>query len=233
MLKPRKKITRAELKRDPLMDTLYRMRQFWTAHQRRLTSYGGGLALVVVLSLIIGQWRSGKNDEAATVAGIATMDFGQGRYSAVIDQITPALDEFGGLPAFGNAVFLLARSELLAGDSLLARRHFELFLDDYDENAVLVAGAWTGLGVIAEGLGEFAEAGEHYRKASKAAPTRSLRQGNTLFAGRSLILAGQPAQALKLLRPLLNEADLDLRTSNQALTLRARAEAELRRSKGA
>ena len=233
MLKPCKKITRAELKRDPLMEAVYNIKQFWTAHQRRLNRYGSGLLIVIVLTLIVGRWRSGKNDEAATVAGIATMDFGQGRYGEVINQVTLSLDEFGGLPAFGDAVFLLARAELLSGDSLLARQHFQLFLDDYGSNEFLTSGAWTGLGVIAEGLGQFAEAGKQYQKAYRKAPTRSLRRSNAIFAGRCFILAGQPAEALKLLRPLLGEENLDLQTSNQAHALMSRAEVELRQRDGA
>lgn len=233
MLKPRKKITRAELKRDPLMETVYNIRHFWSAHQRRLNRYTVGLLIMIVLILVFGRWRSAKNDQAATVAGIATMDFGQGRYGEVINQVTQNLEEFGGLPAFGDAVFILARAELLSGDSLLARQHFQLFLDDYGANAVLTSGAWTGLAVIAEGRGQFAEAGKQYHKAYRKAPTRSLRRSNAIFAGRCFILAGRPAEALKLLRPLLEEDDLDLQTSNRAHALASRAEAELRQSDGA
>lgn len=229
MLNPRKKISRKELKHDPLMEGVYRVQHFYTSHQKRINTYiAGGLA-VLFLSLLGYRWRNTQNEKASAVAGIIVLEYGQSNYREVVDRVSPVLEEFGGLPGFGSAVYMLARSELTLGDSVQAWRHYQLYLDDYSGDPLLEAGALSGLGMIAEGDQRYLEAADFFRRASRIAPTGTLQQNNAVFAGRSYLLGGDQTRALKLLRSLLEEDNLNLRIRNEAESIVAEAGEILRR----
>lgn len=233
MLKTRKKITRKELKHDPLMDTLYGLRQGWLEHQSIISKMGVAVLIILVVGVLINRWRATEDEQAAAAVGVAFVEFGQGNYNTVIAQLGPYVSEYGGLKSFGNGLYILARSELMVGDSLSAELHYRQYLDEYGGDPLIACGALAGLGVIAEGQGAFGEAADQFKKASRRAPTSSFRQRYAVYAGRSYILAGLPDDALKILSPLLDEEDLDFQMTNDVQGLVAAAEAKIKQGRGA
>ena len=231
MLKPPKTITRKELKRDPLMELLYKLRQFWLANRTRIIRYGGGgvalLVIVVVGMLDPPPWRAGQNDRASAAVGISFVEYSRGNYNTVIAQLSPYVEEYRGLKSFADGLFLLARSELHVGDSTGAETHFRLYLDEYGSDPLGKSGALAALGVIVEGRGNYAEASDLFERASRSAPTASLQWQYAVYAGRDLLLAELPAEALKLLEPLLDEEGLGFRQRNEVLSLVSTARALL------
>jgi len=225
MLKARKKITRKELKRDPLMETIYRARQLWIQYRPIISRFGGVAVVVLVLSVLVFRWRSSQDQKAASVVGIAFIEFSQGNYGTVITGLNGLVEEYSGLKSFGNGLFILARSELIMGDSTAAEAHFRRYLDDYGRAPLVTAGVLAGLGVIVEARGEYREAAELFLKAGRLAPTASMKNQYTVFAGRDFLLADQPNEALDVLKPLL-EVDLDFRTMSEVQGLVASAEAK-------
>jgi len=226
MLKPRKKITRKELKRDPLMETLYRMRHWWLQHRTKVSRYGGVGLVVVVLVFLVFRWRASQNEKAAAVVGMAFVEYGQGNYSTVIALLSAHVDEYSGLKSFGNGLYLLARSELFVGDTTGAEEHYRLYLDEnYGDDPLIKAGALTGLGIIAEGRGQYRDAAELFKKANQSAPTASLKQQYAIYAGRNYILSEQPAEALDIRQPILDSDGLDFQKRSEVQALVASAKA--------
>ncbi len=225
MLKPRKKITRKELKRDPLMEALYRLRHWWLEHRTRVSRYGGVGLVVVVLVFLVFRWRASQNEQAAAVVGIAFVEYGQGNYSTVITLLNAHVDEFSGLKSFGNGLYLLARSELFVGDTTAAEEYYRRYLDDYGKDPLIKAGALTGLGIIAEGRGQHGDAAELFKKANRSAPTAALKQQYAIYAGRNYILSEQPAEALDILQPILDSEELDFQKRSEVQALVASAKA--------
>lgn len=225
MLKPRKKITRKELKRDPLMEALYRLRHWWLEHRTRISRYGGVGLVVVVLVFLVFRWRASQNEQAAAVVGIAFVEYGQGNYSTVITLLNAQVEEYSGLKSFGNGLYLLARSELFVGDTTGAEEHYRRYLDDYGNDPLIKAGALTGLGIIAEGRRHYSDAAELFKKANRSAPTASLKQQYAIYAARNYILSKQPAEALDLLQPILDSDELDFQKRSEVQALVASAKA--------
>lgn len=228
MLKARKKITRKELKRDPLMETLYRLRQLWGQYRNVVSRFGGVALVVLVLSVLIIRWRNTQDEKAAAVVGIAFIEFGQGNYSTVATELSGLVEEYSGLKSFGNGLFLLARSELFMGDTSGAESHFRRYLDDYGRDPLVTSGVLAGLGIIVEARGEYREAAEIFQRASQKAPGITMKNQYAVFAGRDFLLAGQPEKALRILNPLL-EIDLDFRTMFEVQGLVASAKARVLR----
>ena len=137
MLKPRKKITRKELKRDPLMEALYRLRHWWLEHKKPVSRLGSIGLIVIILAVLVFRWRASQNEKAAALTGMAFVEFGRDNYHSVIAQLSPYVEEYSGLKSFGNGLFLLARSELFVGDSTRAEEHYHLYLDEYGNDPLL------------------------------------------------------------------------------------------------
>ena len=185
---------------------------------------------MLLLLLILGMnWRSSQNEQAAAIAGMVTMDFSQEQYTQIISRVSSRENEFGGLPAFGPAVYFLARSELIVADTVRAEKHFKLYLDDYGKDPLLTTGSYTGLGIIAESRGLHAEAGDYYRRASDSASTDFLRHSNAVHAGRSFLLANQPDRAVKILQPMLDGEEFSRQLAGEAALIVAQAEVILGR----
>ncbi len=227
MLKPPKSITRKELKRDPLMELLYKLRQVWLAQRTRISRYGGAALVVIVLATIVTRWRGGQDDKAGGVVGISFIEYSRGNYNTVIAQLSPYVEEYRGFKSFANGLFLLARSELHVGDSTGAETHFRLYLDEYGGDPLGKSGALAGLGVIVEGRGDYLEASDLFEQARRSAPTASLRWQYALHAGRDLLLADLPAEALEILEPLLEEENMGFQKRYEVLSLVSTARALL------
>lgn len=225
MLKPRKKITRKELKRDPLMEALYRLRHFWLENRTRISRYGSISLVVIILVFLVVRWRASQNEKAAAVVGQAFVEYGQGNYSAVIALLSAHVDEYSGFKAFGNGLYLLARSELFLGDTTGAEEHYRHYIDDYGNDPLLKAGALAGLGIIAEGRWQYQDAADLFLRANQSAPTASLKQQYAIYAGRNYILSGQPEEALEILKPILQEGELDFQIRSEVQALVSSAEA--------
>lgn len=231
MLKPPKTITRKELKRDPLMEALYKLRQKWLAERTRIIRYGGGgaalLVVVVLFTLDPPLWRVGQDEKASGAVGISFIEYSRGNYNTVIAQLSPYVEEYRGLKSFANGLFLLARSELHVGDSTRAETHFRLYLDEYGSDPLGKSGALAGLGVIVEGRGDYLEASDLFERAMRSAPTASLQWQYALHAGRDLLLADLPAEALEILEPLLEEDNMGFQKRYEVLSLVSTARALL------
>lgn len=205
------------------MESLYRLRHWWLEHKKPVSRFGSIGLIVVILALLVFRWRASQDEKAAALTGIAFVEFGRENYSTVIAQLSPYVEEYSGLKAFGNGLFLLARSELLVGDSARAEEHYHLYLEDYGKDPLLKAGAMVGLGVIAEGRGDHGTAADYFQKASRAATTASHRQRYAIWAGRNYLLSLEPEAALALLEPLLDSDNLDFQAQNEIQELTASA----------
>ncbi|MBA7616472.1 MAG: tetratricopeptide repeat protein [Calditrichaeota bacterium] len=178
-----------------------------------------------MLVFMVFRWRTSQNEKAAAVVGMAFVEYGQGNYSTVITLLNAHVDEYSGLKSFGNGLYLLARSELFIGDTTGAEEHYRRYLDDYGKDPLIKAGALTGLGIIAEGRGQYSDAAELFKKANRSAPTASLKQQYAIYAGRNYILSEQPAEALDILQPILDSDELDFQKRSEVQALVASAKA--------
>jgi tetratricopeptide (TPR) repeat protein len=223
MLKPRKKITRKELKRDPLLEVLYTLRHWWVANKKGVSRYGGLVFIIVILSVLVIRWRATQNEKAAAVAGIAHIEFSNGNYNTVIATLGDVVEDYSGLKSFGHGLYLLARSELYVQDTSNAVVHYQLYLDEYGKDPLLKSGAYAALGLIAEGRGNYSESAELFRKAGQSAATTNLAYQYSIYAGRNYLLASQPKKALTILQPLLADKELDYQVSSEIQELIATA----------
>jgi tetratricopeptide (TPR) repeat protein len=232
MQKQRKRFTRKELKRDPLMEIIYRARQLWNQYRTAAIRYGGIALAIIVISLLVSRWRTGQDQDAAAVVGIAFVEYSHQNYDSVVEQLSPHVDNYSGLPSFGGGLFILARSEFTLGDTSIAEAHFQQYLKDYSDDDLLRSGAHGSLGTILENRGDYAEASEHYSKASKSSDSKTLRNRYILATARSYVSAGMEAEAVALIQPLIDNDEIDFPILNEFQSLVTFAKERIKRDAG-
>ncbi len=232
MQKQRKRFTRKELKRDPLMEIIYQARQLWNQYRAVAIRYGSIALVLIFITILVNRWRSGQDQDAAAVVGIAFIEYSHENYDAVVEQLSRHVENYSGLPSFGNGLFILARAELTLGDTSIAEEHFRQYLKNYSGDDLLRSGANGSLGTILENRGNYTEASNYFSKASRYSDSKSLKARYILSTARNYVLAGREADAVNLIQPLIDNAEVDFPIRNEYLNLVTFAKEQLKRGEG-
>lgn len=174
MLRPRKKITKKELKHDPVVSTYEKSLALYYDKKKYINyAFLALIALIIVAVIIVNNLRA-SNDRATIELGKVFQLFDAGQYAVAI----------GGVPESG-IMGLKATVENYSGESVelarfyLASSYFHLgnydealkqFMDFNGGNDVLQASALAGAAACFEAKGDHGSAAEYYEKAVGEAP---------------------------------------------------------------
>ncbi len=219
MLKPKRRVSKKELKQDELLEFLYKAETF-IRQRKKLLSYAiFGVAVIVVVGIMMYNSRQNAEIQAAAALGSAQTLYDQGEYQQVIDQLEPVTADYRGTKSAGIGVFYIASACDRQGNHAEARKYYRQYLDRYDNDPLLSASALASLAAIHTDQGNFDEALDHYQKAIRRAPHRFLAQRFTLAAAEVAFTSGSPDNARSMLTTLLENEDLktDVRTEAREL----------------
>ncbi|MBL7075190.1 tetratricopeptide repeat protein [candidate division KSB1 bacterium] len=204
MLKPRKKLTKQQLKEDKLVTTTYKVNEFITQHSRLITYGAVAVAAIVLFSVLCVRSGRQASRNAATETTMSKFEFYTGRYEAAIEKFKSILDQYEGTRGAGEAAYYLALSHLALGNREEAEATFKLFLKSYGKDRILVSAAHTGLGTILEDQGQFEKAADQYIAAYKVGKDLFSAPQNLINAGRCFQSAGLAGQAREIYQSVLD-----------------------------
>jgi predicted negative regulator of RcsB-dependent stress response len=187
MLKPKKKILRKEIKKDPVLEKISQAEHFIRTNGKRLTYVLIAVVVLVVVSLAMIQSKKRANRAAAGALGMAEIALASGDIDNAIIQFEDLIDKNPGTKSAGMASILLAQAHLAKEDYESAEECFRNYIDDYEHEAMLTATAYNGLGVCAERTGNRNEAARYYVKGAEIAPYKFLEYDCYLNAVRNYV----------------------------------------------
>ncbi len=167
MLRPRKHITKREIKEDALVTVYFRVRKFIQKYSRY---FNIGLLAVLILSVVaVFMIRSKRNAEftAAERLGIAEQTYNAYNDSMLVDELTKIVDAYPGTRAAGAASFYLANTYFMMEDYVNAQKYYQRYIDDYSDNDLFSVSAMAGVAACYEVQNQFIEAAQLYEKAGK------------------------------------------------------------------
>ena len=171
MLKPRKRITKKELKEDKLL-TSYVKANRWLGQHRKYLTIGLALLLIVGLAAIFSsRAQKAAEQNASEIFLRATSEFQQGDFHAAAQKFENVIDEYGGTSYGILSQLYLANCYVKNGRTDDAFDLFSAFLRKYKGDVNLQAAAMASKAAILEEKSNFAEAAELYEKISKDYPT--------------------------------------------------------------
>ena len=207
MLRPKKKISKKELKKDTLVTTYMQVTAFYDKYQKYV-----GAALFVVAAVAAGTYfyvhnRSQQGEQAATRLGEVYQLFGGGQYQTAIDGVPEKniaglksiVDDYGSTTAGNLARLYLGDCYLHLGKYDEALQAYESFSPTED---FLAVSKLAGIAVCFEAKGMHKDAAEYFEKAATSHKSDPQAAENMNNAARNYAQAGEKVKALDLYKKL-------------------------------
>jgi tetratricopeptide (TPR) repeat protein len=207
MLRPKKKISKKEIKEDRLITWYAEATGLYEKHKKNI-HIGIGAVAIILLAVVVYVKNRNDNEVIATaqLAKVFSL-FDAGSYKEAVDGIPerniPGLksivDNYGSTPSGEIARFYLA-------NSLYALRRYDEAIQEFEDfspsDDLLAISRYAGIAQCHEVKGEYAEAAKAFELAASKNPNDLSAAENLNSAARNYALAGNKEKALDLYRRL-------------------------------
>lgn len=204
MLKPRKRITKKQIKEDPLVTTYFKSIDFIKEHSQKITTGVIVLLSVVVLLVFLMRSKRAAEFDASEQLAKANVELSQNKSQEAIDILLNMIDNYSGTNSAAKGVYLLAKAYYEKGEYDKSLLHFEKYLDDYGDDKILASAAFSGIASCYEQLGKYLDAAQYYKKGAEKFPEHFGAAQQLIDAGRCFSLANQKAQAKECYQLILD-----------------------------
>jgi pentatricopeptide repeat protein len=207
MLRPKKKITKKEMKEDALVSTYVKVTSFYDQYKRTISIATTAVVVVVIATVVFLKNRADNNERAFQQLGEIHQFFDNGQYQVAIDGIperniiglASIADNNGSTTAGNLARFYLANAYFQLGKFDEALEMFEKFSAGDD---ALAASRYAGIAGCQEVKGDYAEAGKNFERAASAYKNENSEAENLNSAARNFALANDKEKAVELYKRL-------------------------------
>jgi tetratricopeptide (TPR) repeat protein len=210
MLKPKKKISKKEIKTDPLI-TYYTQAKTFYFNNKKNISYGITGVVVVVLAFIFYMNNRAANDERASIEiGKIYQYFDQGNYLIAINGqpekgligFKKIVEEYGSTHSGEMARFYLATAYYMIDSTDLALNEFD---DVSFSDNLLQASVYAGKAACYERKENKLEAADYYDKAANKASDESITPEYLYHAATNYGISGKKERAVEILKRIKKE----------------------------
>ncbi len=204
MLKPRKRITKKELKQDRLVTTYFKVVEYLKNNRRIVSGTVTGIIIAVIVVVAYLNNRHSDNLKATTELSGVLNFFNGGAYQVAINGdpthdvtgLKSIVDNYGSSETGEQAKIYLADCYYYLGDYDNALKYFK----DYDgSDKFLEASAFAGEAEVYEVRGNFEKAAEYYDRAASRDSKSFLAPQYLVGAARNYIEIGKKDRAIELL----------------------------------
>ena len=207
MLRPKKKITKRELKQDALVTTYAEVTSFYETHKKNISIAITALVIVIIAAVVFFKNRADNNEKAMTLLGSIYTFYDNGQYQLAIDGVPEKniqglrsiVENYGSSSSGGIACFYLASAYYQLGNYDEALRYFEEASVSGD---LLAVSRLAGIADCYEAKGDHRQAAEYFEKAA-ARNSKDVNVAEYLSnAARNYAQSGDKEKALDLYRRL-------------------------------
>jgi tetratricopeptide (TPR) repeat protein len=210
MLKPKKKLTRREIKQDKLVTTYFRAYDKVYNARKAIFITIGVIGVIFLAYLLYSNNVRTENRQAITELGRVYPYYDSGEYALAIDGIPEQnvnglrdiVQNFGKTDSGRLATFYLANAYYHLGDYDNAYQYFDMYKGT---DPLLGASALAGKASIHEIRGEYGIAASLFEQAATRFGETAITPENLQHAGRNYIDAGEYQKALRVLEKLKND----------------------------
>jgi len=205
MLKPRKRITKKEIKQDKLVTIYFKVNDWLEANSKYVIVATISLVIIIAgIFLFISQQRS-KEEKASANLAVSVRLLESGQYRDAIDKLNVLVDEFGSTKSGKLGRFYLANAHFELEEYGLAEEQFRKFLSKSVNDPLLISSALSGHAASLEQMGKYIGAAELYEKAARKYPKECLVSEELFNAARCYILAGEKQTAVAVLQKIIKD----------------------------
>jgi TolA-binding protein len=209
MLRPKKKISKRELKQDPILTWYVKAVDFYETNKKYITYGLTAIIVIVIAGVVYSNNRRASNEKAASELGKVISLFDAGLYQQAIDGqpeqgilgLKSVVENYSGESA-QLARFYLANSYYMLGkyDEAL-----EEFLSVSASDEVVESSVLAGAASCYEAKQDYEAAAKYYERAFGASPESPAAPENLAHAAYNFGLCGQKEKAVSLFKRLKKE----------------------------
>ncbi|HLG94268.1 MAG TPA: tetratricopeptide repeat protein [candidate division Zixibacteria bacterium] len=212
-----KRLTRHELKEDPLVTGAFRAREY-LAENREKFLWG----LAVLALLVLGGWwflndRREKDALAETVLTRANLELQTGQLPLALQDLRLLVEKHSGTPAGKEGFYYLANAYFQIADYEQAEHYYREFIKRSGNSPVIAASAHAGLATCLELKGRTEEAAASFVRAVEGARGNSQTPDYLVGAVRTHAALGDSAKARQFFSRLKKDFPIYREQINQSL----------------
>jgi len=205
MLKPRKRLTKREIKEDPLVTKYVQVKQFWLHHQKEFNIIIGVIAVVVIVGFLMIKSKKSAEIKASSKLAIPETFYHLRDYERSIPELETIVEQYPGTHSAGMAVFFLANVHYDQKEYEKANDYYDIYLDDYSDDDIFISSSLAGKAACMENIEDYKQAAELYFKAAKKFPDLFTSPYNVMNAVRCYKFAGLKDKAKELSKYVINK----------------------------
>lgn len=204
MLKPRKRLTKKEIKQDKLVITAVKVTTFVQENTKLVTLSILGLILVVLISTVSLRYRADKQTKALDMLAEASSAEQSNNISMAMDLYRKVTKNYSGTLSAGRAYIALGNILFEQGEYLKAISTYQTYIKDYGGDSIVEYNAVNGINACKENLGKYLEAARGYKGYADKNPDSAFAPRVLLDAARCFSLAGKNEEAKAALQKVLD-----------------------------
>ena len=197
MLKPKKKISKKELKEDKFVKFTLQAKTYLDENAKQVFYMVVGILAVVLLIIVFVYAHNANVAEAQAQLGIAQIEYTNLNYDKAIARLESLIESYSGTDEADRGMFLLANIYYQREKYDEAKKYYEEFVDSYSGSNILLASGIAGLAACYEEEGLFEQAAEEYEKAASTAPDFVEADNYIYLSGLCFDKAGDQVKAIE------------------------------------
>jgi outer membrane protein assembly factor BamD (BamD/ComL family) len=146
MLKPKKKISRKEIKKDPVLEKISQIEHLVREKSKVILYVVVAVVILLVLSFAMIRSKQNANRQASGELGMAELALASGDIDNAIVQFEAIVEKNPNTEKAGMATIILGQTHILKDDYEKAETYFWSYIKDYKDDNLLTAAAYNGLG---------------------------------------------------------------------------------------
>ena len=198
MLKPKRKITSKELKKDPFLESIYSIKQHFDEKKPQYLKIGLSVVVVFLIGFLYNSNSVTNENEADYGLSIGMVYLNQGDYQNAIMQFQQIVDEYSNTNSGYDASFHIGKIHFERGNYDLALPHFERYTSGSKNNFIL-SSAYESLSAIYEDKNNLDDAISYQKKSINKSISELGNAYSKLRLAKLYILNNDKVKAIKVM----------------------------------
>ena len=215
MLKPKRKITKKEIQRDPFIENIFSFKEHINQKKSIYTKVLIGVFAVFILSYLYTNNRSSNFEAAETLISKAMVYVDLGDNDNAMIYLQEVIDEYGNTDAGLNANYYLGQIHFIAGEYEMALPHFERYTKK-GKNPLLSLSTYQGLVSIYKAKQDLANAIKYQKISREKANSKEEKAWVSLGLAELMLANGDKNGAIKLISNVLENYEDNFELNQKA-----------------
>jgi len=204
MLRPRKRITKKEIKEDPLVTNYLKVQNWLKKHSKQINIAIGGIIVVLLIVLIAVRSKRQAEIKAESQLSVVEQFYYQMDYNKVVQQMPEIIDKYRGTRAAGEAAFFVANSYYNLKDYDNSIKYFTICYKTLTKDPIYAPSSYAGIAQSLEMQEKYSEAAAMFEKAASEFDKLFSAPFYFKSAARCFAASGDSVKAKQILQKVID-----------------------------